>query len=81
MVRVLRLSLVLVVSILGTSCILSLSSHICNEENDCKHQAETSDNDIANGKEVVLSSEDISSGEYEMFTSFERADIEIIDDF
>ena len=79
-VRRYLLSLALAVSILArTSAILSLSSHVSDEENDCKHQTKTPNNDIANGKEVVLTSKNIGSGKDKMFTAFEGADIEIID--
>ena len=80
-VRRYLLSLALAVSILArTSAILPLSSHVGDEENNCKHQTKTSNNDIADGKEVVLSSKNIGSGKDKMFTAFKGADIEIIDD-
>ena len=58
--------------------VLTLSSHVGNEEDDSEHEAKTSNDDIADGKEEVLSSEDIGSRKHEVFTTFEGADIEIV---
>jgi len=57
-----------IVGLIGTSL---LSSHVCDEENDSKHDAKSADNDIADSKEVVGTSEDISCGKHEILASSE----------
>ena len=61
--------------------ILTLSSHVCNEEDDGKHEAEATDDDVADGEEEVLSTKDICGRKDEEFASLERTHIEVIVDF
>ena len=60
--------------------ILALSAHVCNEEDDSKHEADTSDDNVADSKEEVLSSKNISGRQDEVFASFKGANIKVIDD-
>ena len=41
--------------------VLALSAHVSNEEDDSKHEAQSTDNDVANGEEEVLTTENIGS--------------------
>ena len=53
-------SVVLVSHLLMEACtVLALSSHVCDEEDDSEHETETSDDNVADGEEEVLSSEDV----------------------
>ena len=72
-------SLTLVVLTLVLLTVLPLSAHVSNEENDGEHQTKTSNNDIADSKEVVLPSKHIGGWENEVLAALEWADIEVVD--
>ena len=73
-------SLGLSTSRLVIACVLSFPPHVCNEEDHCKQETKATDDDVANGEEEVLSTEDVQGREDEALAALECTHIEIIDD-
>lgn len=48
--------------------------HVCNEENNGKNEAEGAYNDVAHGKEVVLTTQHISGGQNKTLRTIEGTD-------
>lgn len=55
-------------------------AHVGNEEDDAEGDAEGSNDDVANGEEVVSAAKYISRREHEILASIERTDIVLVID-
>ena len=55
-----------------------LSAHVGYEENDAEHDAECSDNDVADGQEIICASQNVRSRQNEVLAAGEWADVIVV---
>ena len=58
----------------GGGC-LALTLHECCEEDDSEHEAEGSDDDVTNCKEIVATTHNVGCGQHETLGSIEGAHV------
>ena len=68
----------LCVSTIGLSSCLTLSVHVGTEEDDGEHDAEGTNNDVADSQEVVLTTEGVCSRENKLLGSFKGGDVVVV---